>query len=175
MKKFIILFLIVCITALSSCSSQTTDEKQTIKEETTLSDYEEGYEKGHDIAFGLAYDYGVLVYSNECSENDKPTVPDISSFNKSSEYLRGYQNGYTKGLDEGFLWGLEEAEYNSLGEIEDSALNAVIAEHPFIADVIEHAEETGFEEGWCEGHNEGYEEGYADGYDDGYEYAKKDD
>ena len=175
MKKLIILFIIVCITALSSCSSQATDEKQTLKEETTLSGYDEGYDEGYDIAFDLAYDYGILIYSNECPADSKPTTPDISSFNNSSEFLRGYQDGYTEGLNEGYLWGLEEAEYIAQGTIEESALNAVIAEHPFIVGVIEHAEEIGFEDGWCEGHEEGYEEGYHDGYYDGYDDAKEGD
>ena len=172
-NKHYLSLLLLIIAFLPSCS----DNKQntTTTEIITLSEYEQGYEQGYDVAFDVAYDYAVYLYSNDANPADKPTNPNISSINENSEFLRGYKDGYAKGLDEGYLWGVEEAEYISQNAVEESALNAVIAEHPFIADVLQHAEEIGEENGYCEGYDEGYNEGYNKGYDDGYDDATEGD
>jgi flagellar biosynthesis/type III secretory pathway protein FliH len=189
---FVPIFIIV--TFLSSCSfnnsakqvsaeneettqSDNNSAKQVSveNEETTQSEYKQGYEKGYDVAWGLAYNFAQYFYSGDSSADEKPTVPDILQINESSEFLKGYKDGYVKGLDEGYVWGLEDAEYISQNAVEKSALNAVIAEYPFLSDVLQHAEEKGEENGYCEGYNEGYDEGYNNGYDDGFDDATEGD
>lgn len=174
MKRTIYLFLLTfCLVFLISCTSNTNKQPSNVSttEETTLSDYEQGFERGYEVGFSVSSNYAKYFYSKDAQSSEKPTSPNISSINGSSDYLKGYDNGYSKGLDDGYIFGFEEAEFDSQIVFEDSALQSIIAEHPFVAEVINDAEDDGYENGWCEGYDEGYSEGYDVGWDDGYDDA----